>query len=800
MSQPHLVIHGHFYQPPRENPWTGRIEKEASAAPFHDWNERIHAECYRPNAFARVFGQTGHVTAIVNNYELMSFNVGPTLARWMTAHHPRTFARILEADRASRLRNDGHGNAIAQPFNHPILPLLDEHDARTQIRWGLAFFAHHFGRPAEGMWLPETACNPTVLGYLIDEGVRFTILDPSQAGRIRRFGAEHWTPVTASTLDPSIPYRFLHPDGSGRSISLFFYDAAIARAIAFEGALASSQGLIDRFQRESKGGSRLVHAATDGESYGHHSRFGDRCLAYALSKEAPRRGFSVTNYGRVLESCPPEFDVELSPGPGGEGTSWSCPHGLARWKEHCGCQTGGDPSWRQDWRAPLRTALSWLKAEADRAFLENGHDFFTDPWEARDLYIDRLLDPSRPIGAFMKRTRARRLTQKDHVRAMCLLETQRFSMGMFTSCGWFFNDLGGIETIQVLKYAGRLIDEMKSIGLSIQEKPFLERLAEARSNLPARGNGAEIYARSVLPSRVSPPQVAASIALTRLGGHMPEQGEEAGFRYSISSYSDRKEGRFRIGTGRTRLQAAHTGRLYDFATAAIFIGGADFYGFVRPFPGDDLFAKTIERLDAHFVAASMPSIFRMLDREFGPDAYGLEHLATDTRTDLFNRVFSDLLDTLALQYTRIYDDNRRVIEMLRRGGFEMPALLRLAAEFALARRFENAVLPQDGSLDPSDYAEALSLLKEAERNGVTVARDKVTSHFEKMIVHAVKAVADHGSESSVEKALGTVSIASALGVPVNLDEAQELLYPLLGTSAELVGVRQLALVLGFDLD
>jgi hypothetical protein len=717
---------------------------------------------------------------------------------WLKTHHPRTFSRVLEADQISQVRTEGHGNAIAQVFNHSILPLCNERDARTQIRWGLRFFEHNFGRPSEGMWLPETACSAAVLGYLIDEGVRFTILDPSQAARISKSGTESWVSVDAGSIDPSVPYRFLHPDGSGRSISLFFYDASIARGIAFEGALSSSQGLIDRFERQSKGAGHLVHAATDGESYGHHSPFGERCLAFALSHEAPQRGFNVTNYGRFLELHPPAFDVEIRLGPEGEGTSWSCPHGVARWKRDCGCQTGGKSGWNQTWRRPLRDALEWLSEEATRLFTENGHDFFVDPWEARDLYIERLLEPSRPLGSLLKKVRARRLTPKDQVRAMSLLEIQRFSMLMFTSCGWFFNDLAGIETIQVLKYAGRLFDEVKSIGLPVQERPFLERLAQAESNDRTEGNGAEIYSRYVVPCRVSPPQVAASIALTRLAGVSPDEGDEAGFRFTLSSYTDRKEGRFRVGTGRIRLEAAFTDRAYDFATAAIFIGGADFYGFVRPFPGDEPFARTVERLDAHFVAASMPSIFRFLDREFGPEAYGLEHLATDTRTDLFNRVFSDLLDTLARQYTRIYDDNRRVLEMLRRGGFEMPALLRLAAEFALGRRFEQAVLRNDGSLDPADYEEAISLLREAQKNGVTIAREKVRSHFEKMVVHAVNMVVEHPGPHAVERALGTVSIATSLGVPVDVDEAQEILYPLIGSAVESPGIRRLARVLGFE--
>ncbi|MDQ3907097.1 MAG: glycoside hydrolase, partial [Acidobacteriota bacterium] len=307
MEKPALVVHGHFYQPPRENPWTGEIERQPSARPFENWNERVHSECYRPNAFARIVDSYGRVERIVNNYAHISFNFGPTLFGWLEHFHPVTYARVIEADRVSARARGGHGNAIAQGYHHAILPLCNERDRRTEIRWGVADFRHRFGRDPESLWLPETACDDATLGALIDEGLRYVILSPFQAARVRPAGAADWESVSGETLDTSIPYRYFHRDRRGGSIAIFFYNGDAAKAVAFDSALASSRLLVERFERAaSEGRGPLVHIATDGETYGHHFKWGDRCLAYALDAEVESRGFRLTNYGEFLESHQPE--------------------------------------------------------------------------------------------------------------------------------------------------------------------------------------------------------------------------------------------------------------------------------------------------------------------------------------------------------------------------------------------------------------------------------------------------------------------------------------------------------------
>ncbi|MEZ4309696.1 MAG: DUF3536 domain-containing protein, partial [Polyangiaceae bacterium] len=495
-----LVIHAHLYQPPRENPWTKTVSQEPSAAPFHDWNERIHAECYRANAFARVVDDFGRVIRIVNNYEKVSFNVGPTLLSWMEQHDPATYERILEADRRSAEAHGGHGNAIAQGYNHAILPLCNDRDRRTQVRWGLADFRHRFGRDAEALWLPETAIHSDTIGTLIDEGLRYVILSPHQAERVR-FPDGRVRDVSSGSIDPGIAYKVEHPDGSGRSIAAFFYDGPIARGIAFDGALRSSERLLDRLSAAAGGEGRLVHVATDGESYGHHTKFGDRTLAYALDVLAEKRGFHLTNYGEYLDAHPPTLLVDLKPGPGGEGTAWSCAHGVGRWYRHCGCQDGGQEGFTQAWRGPLRKALDLLRDEAARLFAATTGDLFSAPWVARDAYVEVLLDPS-VRDRWIRGHAARPLSERDRVRALMYLEMQHAALKMYTSCGWFFSDITGIETVQILKYAGKALDLIEELGLESPRDRFMAVLAQAESNYPELGNGAAALTRFVEPLRV----------------------------------------------------------------------------------------------------------------------------------------------------------------------------------------------------------------------------------------------------------------------------------------------------------
>ena len=497
-----LIIHGHFYQPPRENPWTGIVDPEPSALPFHDWNERIHSECYQPNSAVKIVA--GGQERIVNNYAHISFDFGPTLLSWLRRYHTETYARIIAADTESALRKSGHGNAIAQAYNHAILPLCNERDRKTQVRWGAADFRYRFGRDPESMWLPETACNDDVLCLLIDEGLRFVILAPQQAARVRKSRTADWHVVGRDTVDTSVAYSYFHRDGSGRSIAVFFYDQELAHGIAFEQALASSKSLVDRFAQRSVRAAGLINIATDGETYGHHHKFGELCLAYALAVDAPARGFSLTNYGEYLDQFPAELEVEINNGDAGEGSSWSCAHGVNRWIRDCGCHTGGEPGWNQSWRGPLRAALDYLRDEAATYFAATQGELFTDPWAARDDAISLVLDEFKSREEFLHALAPRALSREQQQRALGFLELQRSALLMYTSCGWFFSDLAGIEPVQILKYAARAIDLMNQLGLPSPRQRFLEILADAKSNRAELGNGADIFRRSVEPLQGTP--------------------------------------------------------------------------------------------------------------------------------------------------------------------------------------------------------------------------------------------------------------------------------------------------------
>ena len=787
-----LIIHGHFYQPPRENPWTNTIETQPSARPFPNWNERIFRECYRPNAFARVIDARGRVERIINNYANISFNFGPTLISWLEQHHPATYTRIIEADRASCRRHDGHGNAIAQGYHHAILPLCNERDRRTEIRWGLYDFRQRFGRDAESLWLPETAANDATLGALIDEGLKFVILSPHQAERVRPIGVETWQSVIDGNVDPSVPFRYFHRDGSGRSIVIFFYDGHVAKAIAFDGALASSHVLLDRIERAANGAGALVNVATDGESYGHHFIFGDRTLAYALDTEARERGFEVTNYGAFLAAHEPKFEVEIKPGPEGEGTAWSCAHGVGRWARDCSCHAGAREGWNQKWRTPLRAALNFLRDEAARSFELLGGELFRDVWATRDAYIELLVDRTRDRAEFLKRYAGRALHEEEQVRALTLLELQRSALTMFTSCGWFFNDISGIETVQDLKYAGRVMDFLGELKIKPPRSQFLEILAEAESNLPQFGNGADIYRQFVDSARVTMPHVAASLAMASLVDQPDESDELAGYAFKRADLQQQQHSRLALATARLDLESIATGKRQSYQAAAMHFGDIDFYCVLREFTNQEEFEAATDKLWSSFRTASLPTLFRLMQDEFGPRDYGLEHLLPEGRKRIYEIVFGQMIARFAEEYERLYEENRRNIEMLQGAGFDLPTELRAAAEFTIGRRFENELLKLEQA-DPSAYPHALEIAEEVARHGYHIDRASVQQRLEAMLMLAVERAVALPAEVNFQAALALIRLAQELKLDANIERTQEIVYEAIRTGGAVPdGLRELA--------
>lgn len=498
-----ICIHGHFYQPPRENPWTGEIEKQPSAAPYHDWNERIYNECYKPNAHAQIINDRGEELAEIDNYLYLNFNFGPTLLNWIKAKHPETYREIIEADEQSVHLHNGHGNAIAMCYNHIIMPLANKQDKITQIKWGLRDFRFHFGRKSESIWLPETACNWETIEVLIEEEIKYIILDVSQAEKIRKIGDTAWTDVSNSSIDPKMPYRCFSRISKEKFIDIFFYDGPVSKAVAFDDVLQSSANLLEKITHAVPTGSvenPIVSVATDGETFGHHKKFAERTLAYFLTVLAPENNLKIVNFGEYLEQYASAYEVEIKEGKNGEGTSWSCPHGVERWKDNCGC--GGGGSWHQRWRKPLRKAMNWLRDELIVIYENEGRKYFNDVWQARNDYINLLLNKNNEtMQKFFSDNAKKKLSKKETDKVFALLEMQKYSMFMFTSCGWFFSEISGLESVQVLQYAARAIELAKEISGKSFVRKFKKILESAESNVKVYKNGKVVFEKLVIPAK-----------------------------------------------------------------------------------------------------------------------------------------------------------------------------------------------------------------------------------------------------------------------------------------------------------
>ncbi len=507
-----------------------KIEYQASASPYHDWNERITRECYGPNTRARLHHEKGRILKLINNYAYMSFDFGPTLLSWLEKTHPWIYGQIISADQLSRERFQGHGNALAQVYNHIIMPLATRGDKLTQIRWGLADFKNRFGRQAEGMWLSETAVDTETLNLMAEEGVKFTILSPTQAQSVRPLKGpakgKAWQDVAGGRINPTRPYRVRLGDRGRRIIDVFFYDGPVSRGVAYEKLLGSGENLLARIEQAfgtHKDGPQLVNLATDGESYGHHFKFGDLALSWLFNHLEQSGQMKLTNYGLFLESFPPEYEVRII-----ENSSWSCAHGIERWRSDCGCSVGQKPGWNQAWRAPLREGLDWLAGKLAGIFEERAGRHFKDPWKARDEYIDVFPNPSavkREI--FLKPHAVRPLEYEEQVEALQLLESQRMALYMFTSCGWFFDDISGLEPVQVLKYAARAMELVEPWAGKELETGLIKFLSRATSNDPDERDGKHVYETRVRPSRIDPSLAAAHHAFDGLVEKIP--GEDGLF-------------------------------------------------------------------------------------------------------------------------------------------------------------------------------------------------------------------------------------------------------------------------------
>jgi alpha-amylase/alpha-mannosidase (GH57 family) len=765
----YVCVHGHFYQPPRENPSLEAIELQDSAYPYHDWNERITAECYAPNATSRILDNEQRIIKLINNYGMISFNFGPTLLSWLEAKAPRVYAALQEADQLSCHKFGGHGSAVAQAYNHMILPLANRRDKVTQVKWGIADFEHRFKRRPEGMWLPETATNTETLEVLAENGILYTIMAPRQAKRVRRKGGRSWKDVSGDRIDPSRAYLVNLP--SKKTISVFFYDGPISQGVAFEGLLNDGKRFADRLISgfsDTRNWSQLSHIATDGESYGHHHRFGEMALTYALQHIENDKLAELTNYGQFLERYPADHFVEIV-----ENSSWSCVHGIERWRSNCGCNSGGHAGWNQEWRGPLRAALDWLRDRANPMFEEKAAPLLKNPWDARDEYIQVVLNRSdASVDAFFGKHAIHPLSPEEQVAALKLLEMQRHAMLMYTSCGWFFDELSGLETVQVIHYAGRVVELAKAfLGAEI-EPQFLEQLRAAKSNLPEHGDGAQIYKKWIKPAAVDIEKLAGHYAISSL---FENYGEKTGiYCYGVDreQYSLEAEGKLRLATGRARFSSEITRESATMSFGVLHLGDHNVTGGVRQADGPERYEELKTRLIECFSKADTAAVIRILDEEFSEHSYSLSSLFRDEQRKIVGLILNDSLTSAAAAYRTIYENQAPLIRFLNSLNIPVPAAFKAAADVAI-----NSQLRQSFERPDLDADNIQSILKESATSRVPLDTTTLEFTIRKRLEEQAARFAEHPDDmENLQRFRKQLELVQTLPFPVTLWEVQNISY------------------------
>jgi len=766
-----ICIHGHFYQPPRENPWLETVELQDSAAPYHDWNERVTAECYAPNAHARLVDGSGRIERIVNNYAKISFNFGPTLLSWMKEQAADIHQAIVDSDKAGRQQFSGHGTALAQCYNHIIMPLATRRDKFTQVAWGIRDFESRFGRKPEGMWLPETAADDESLDVLAEQGIKFTILSPFQASRVCSLDRQEWHDVNGGQVDPSMPYLVKLP--SGRSLAVFFYDAAPAKEVAFGRLLSNGENLARRLTdafHDGRPQDQLVNIASDGESYGHHFTYGDMALAYALRLIETEAKARLTIYAEYLEKHPPTQEVQIH-----QGSAWSCPHGVDRWRRDCGCNSGGHPAWNQRWREPLRHALDWLRDKLAGCYETNARNYLKDPWAARNAYIAVILDRSpENISRFFDQHAVRPLDENEQINTLRLLEMQRHALLMFTSCGWFFDELSGIETVQIIQYAARAIQLAGGFGEGL-EPGFLEILGQAQSNLPDPPDGRQIYEKFVKPAIMTRETIAAHYAISSLFRSYPD---EARIYFFTIRQEDRQlftVGKTRLATGRIKI-IFDTTRAADTLTYAVFHTGDHIINCAVREDGDLAgYANLVQELRAPFEHGDFAEMIRVMDRHFGPTHYSVEHLFRDEQREILNQILAspgDEIYSTLRHITDHYAPLRRFMANLRTPPLRA---LGMAGEMVL-----NTELRRQFESDMLDLERARNLLAECTATKVTLYTEELgyalKAHLDRVSDRFVRTPQDL---EGLKRFADAAELARHVPFGVNLWKPQNIYYEMI---------------------
>ncbi|HHW19653.1 MAG TPA: DUF3536 domain-containing protein [Thermodesulfovibrio thiophilus] len=762
----YICIHGHFYQPPRENPWLEYVELQDSAYPYHDWNERITAECYEPNTASRILDPEWMVVDIVNNYSKISFNFGPTLLSWMEKKQPEAYEAIIEADKFSRERFSGHGSAIAQAYNHMIMPLANRQDKYTQVLWGIEDFKKRFGRYPEGIWLPETACDTETLEVLAEFGIKFTILAPRQAKRARKIkSSARWFDVSDGKIDPTTAYLCTLP--SGKTISIFFYDGPISQDLAFGGLLVNgetfAQRLVSAFN-ESRQWNQIVHIATDGETYGHHQKFGDMALAYCLHLIESQSLANITNYAEYLAKNPPTHQVEIF-----DNSSWSCIHGIERWRENCGCNTGRFSGALQAWRKPLREGMDWLRDFLIPLYEERARNYLKDPWNARNEYIHVILDRNKDnVEQFFRENALRELSFEEKKDVLKLLEIQRNAMLMYTSCGWFFDEISGLETTQVMRYAARVIQLAEEIFDVSVEKEYLQFLEKAPSNIPEFENGAKVYEMFVKPSMLDLLRVGAHYSISSLFKEYPQSTQILCYQAENEFYEKTEAGKLKLVVGKTKIKSEITWDEDLFSFAVLHLGDHNVNGGIRKFIGDESFSSMHREIRESFDKGDIPEVIRLMDRHFETNNYSLWHLFKDEQRKILHQVVSPVFESVEMSFRKIYEDNYSLMNFFRSLQIPLPKPLAVTAEYVinkdLKRIFENEL----------DIEKLESLIKELKKWSIEIDKAIITFVSTSWLNSFLEKIKQQPEEISyIEKVEKILSLLKSLNIEPDIWKLQK---------------------------
>ena len=771
-----LTIHGHFYQPPRENPWLEAIEVQDRALPFHDWNERFCTECYNPNSVSRIVDNRNRILDIVNNYEHMSFNFGPTLLSWMEEFAPLTYERIIKADIESISQHNGHGNAMAQVYNHMIMPLANARDKETQVKWGIRDFEYRFGRKPEGIWLAETAVDDATLKVLVDNGIKFTVLSPYQALKMKKSTDKDWQDVSWGNIDPARSYKYTLKCDPKKSIDLFFYDGAISRSVAFDELLTDGNKFIKRLKEgvsDLRDYPQLINIATDGESYGHHTKFGDMALSYVLKIKAEDEGFKITNYAEYLDLYKSDYEVDIK-----QASSWSCFHGVGRWMDDCGCSTGGHPGWNQKWRKPLRNALDYLRDNLVKIFEKEGKKYYLDnPWDVRNRYIEVILDRNASkIKKFQKENFKAELTEEEKIKGMELLEIQRQAMLMYTSCGWFFSEISGIETVQIMKYAARAMQLASGFSKENFEEKFLEILSEAKSNIQEFGTGKDIYERFVKPSVVTSKQIACLWAISSL--YQDFEDEEDVYCYSVkrNDYKMVQKGNTNFIVGNIEIRSKVTLQRSNLVFALMQYAGGDFHCAIKEFSTNDEYQELKMSLIKTFMLNPMTEIIRALDEKFGKEYFTLKDIFIEERKKILQILLKDQLAKFADTYKDMYAQGKGSIYHMQNLGLEIPNEFKISAGYALSQRYNDLLAHSDGFVENSIIQQISDINFEAKKMNIQIDKTPSSNIFAKKIITNLNRLTKSFEIQQADAIVELFDIITKLELQIDVSEAQNIYY------------------------